>query len=123
MFIVVFTGARHWPHTEPALTLKPSFLRIVFNFISHLRLRHRSGHIHLRSTCTVNLFPNLITLMFSTDRLCGLVVRVPGYRSRGPEFDSRRYQIFCEVVGLERSPLSLVTIIEKLLERKVAAPI
>jgi hypothetical protein len=26
--------------------------------------------------------------------LCGLVVRVPGYRSRDPEFDSRRYQIF-----------------------------
>jgi hypothetical protein len=28
------------------------------------------------------------------DRLCGLVVRVPAYRSRGPEFDSRRYKIF-----------------------------
>jgi hypothetical protein len=27
-------------------------------------------------------------------RLCGLVVRVPGYRSRGLGFDSRRYQIF-----------------------------
>jgi hypothetical protein len=28
------------------------------------------------------------------DRRCGLVVRVPGYRSRGPRLDSRRYQIF-----------------------------
>jgi hypothetical protein len=45
------------------------------------------------------------------DRLCGLVVRVPGYRSRSPGFDSRRYQIFWEVVGLERGPLSLVRII------------
>jgi hypothetical protein len=27
-------------------------------------------------------------------RLDGLVVRVPGYRSKGPGFDSRRYQIF-----------------------------
>jgi hypothetical protein len=33
-------------------------------------------------------------------------------------FDSRRYQIFCEVVGLERGPLSLVSTIEELLERK-----
>jgi hypothetical protein len=28
------------------------------------------------------------------DRTCGLVVRVPGYTSRGPGFDSRSYQIF-----------------------------
>jgi hypothetical protein len=28
------------------------------------------------------------------DWLCGLVVRVSGYRSRGPVFDSRRFQIF-----------------------------
>jgi hypothetical protein len=33
-------------------------------------------------------------------------------------FDSRRYQIFCEVVGLERDPLSLMSTIEELLERK-----
>jgi hypothetical protein len=36
----------------------------------------------------------IIIIAFVGDRLCGLVVRVPGYRSRGPEFDSRRYQIF-----------------------------
>jgi hypothetical protein len=52
------------------------------------------------------------------DRLCGLLVRVPGYRSRGPGFNSRRYQIFWEVVGLERGSLSLVRITEELLERK-----
>jgi hypothetical protein len=46
------------------------------------------------------------------------VLRVPGYRSRGPGFDSRRYQIFWEVVGLERGPLSLVSTIEELLGRK-----
>jgi hypothetical protein len=28
------------------------------------------------------------------DRLCGLVVRVPGYRCRSPWFDFWRYQIF-----------------------------
>jgi hypothetical protein len=32
--------------------------------------------------------------------------------------DSRRYQIFREVVGLERGPLSLVSTIEQLLGRK-----
>ena len=50
------------------------------------------------------------------DRLCGLVVRVSSYRYRGLGFDSRRYQIFWVVVGLERGPLSLVRLIEELLE-------
>jgi hypothetical protein len=34
------------------------------------------------------------------DRLCGLVVRVPGYRFGGPGFDSRHYPKK-KVVGLE----------------------
>ena len=50
------------------------------------------------------------------DRLCGLVVRVSGYRNRDLGFDSRRYQIFWVVVGLERGPLSLVRSTEELLE-------
>jgi hypothetical protein len=41
-------------------------------------------------------------------KCCG-VVRVPGYRSRDPGFDSQWYQIFWAVVGLERGPLSLVS--------------
>jgi hypothetical protein len=46
------------------------------------------------------------------------MVRVPSYRSRGPALDSRRYQIFWEVVGLERGPFSLVSTTEELLARK-----
>jgi hypothetical protein len=61
---------------------------------------------------------NFLWFIDSTGRFCGLVVRVSGYRSRGPGVDSRRYQIFWEVVGLERGPLSLVRIIEELLEWK-----
>jgi hypothetical protein len=58
-----------------------------------------------------------LSYCYTDDRLCGLVIRVPGYRSRGPVFDSRRYQIFWEV-GLERGPLNLASTIEQLLERK-----
>jgi hypothetical protein len=38
-------------------------------------------------------------------------------------FDSRRYQIFLEVVVLEQGPLSLVTKIDELFERKVTGPV
>jgi hypothetical protein len=47
------------------------------------------------------------------DHFCGLVVRVPGYRSGGPGFDSRHYKK--KVVDLERGPLSLVSATEELL--------
>jgi hypothetical protein len=57
----------------------------------------------------------------TADRLCGLVVRVLDYRCRGLGFDSRALQK--KVLGLERSPLSLVSTTEELLDRKVAAPV
>jgi hypothetical protein len=56
------------------------------------------------------------------DRLCGLVVRVLGYRYGGPGSipDTTKKK---KVVGLERGPLSLVSTTEELLDRKVAAPV
>jgi hypothetical protein len=58
-------------------------------------------------------------LFFNSDvAFCGLMVSVPGYRSRCPGFDSRRYKVFWEVVFLERGPLSFVRITEELLEWK-----
>jgi len=51
---------------------------------------------------------NYVGYFCERDRLCGLVVRVSGYRYRGSGFDPRRYQIFWVVVGLERGQLSLV---------------
>jgi hypothetical protein len=44
-----------------------------------------------------------------------------GYRRSG--FDSRRYHVFREVVGLQRCPLSLLSTIEELLERKLSGPL
>jgi hypothetical protein len=59
-------------------------------------------------------YPDSETLCFL---LTASVIRVPGYKYGGLGFDSRHYQIFWEVVGLERGPLSLVSTIEELLGR------
>jgi hypothetical protein len=48
--------------------------------------------------------------------LCDLAARVPAYRSE-VGLDCRPYQIFWELVGLERVPLSLASTIEELLGR------
>jgi hypothetical protein len=56
------------------------------------------------------------------DRLCGLVVRVPVYRSGGPGSipgTTRKKKL----VGVERGPLILVSTTEELLDRKIAAPV
>jgi hypothetical protein len=57
-----------------------------------------------------------------TDRLCGLVVRVLGYRSGDPGSIPGTTKKK-KVVGLERGPLSLVSTTEELLARNVAAPV
>jgi hypothetical protein len=77
------------------------------------------------------IFIPMVTLV---DLLCGLVVWVPGCRTemycvscevqsswlqiQRLGFDSRCYQIFWAVVGLERGPLGLVSTVDELLERK-----
>jgi hypothetical protein len=69
-------------------------------------------------------FPSLSNVICFHDRLCGLVVRVLGYRSGGPgsipDFLKKKKEK--TVVGLERGALSLVSTTEELLDRKVAAP-
>ena len=49
-------------------------------------------NIYTHMSITVNRI--LKRFVEKGDRLCGLVVRVSGYRYRGPGFDSRHYQIF-----------------------------
>jgi hypothetical protein len=62
------------------------------------------------------LFSHMQTLTY--DRLCGLVVRVPGYWSRGSGSIPGATRFFWEVVRLERGPLSLVSTTEELLGKK-----
>jgi hypothetical protein len=68
------------------------------------------------SVATWFLSVHIETFIPCCDRLFGLALRVPGYRSRGLGFDYRRYQIFGEIVGLERGPFRFVRITEELLE-------
>jgi hypothetical protein len=97
----------------------------VFNFILSLLCRHQKVNLELSKCAGIIidlLWPGVKFLRYifsffkQVKRLSGLVVRVPGYRFTGPGFDSRRNQIFWEVVSLERGLLSLVRIIEELLE-------
>jgi hypothetical protein len=53
--------------------------------------------------------------LWSSGQSCWLQIQRSG-------FDSRHYQMFCEVVGLEQGPLSLVSTSEELLERKSSGP-
>jgi hypothetical protein len=57
------------------------------------------------------------------DRLCGLVVKSSWLQIQRSGFDFRSYQIFWEVVGLERGPLNLVSTTESYVKEKVAAPV
>jgi hypothetical protein len=69
----------------------------------------------------LELIRKFVNLLNKHGRLCGLVVRVLGYRSGGPGLipgTTRK-----KVVGLERSSLSLVGTTEELFDRKVAAPV
>ena len=62
------------------------------------------NHEHKFLECWIHLQYGLVyrplcgeinkSITLRMDRLCGLVVRVSGYRYRGLGFDSRRYQIF-----------------------------
>jgi hypothetical protein len=80
------------------------------------------SHTFVILTCLSRLLPIIIIIIIITDSLCGLMVRVLDYRSRGPGFDFRALPEK-NVMGLERGPLSLVSTTEELLDRKVAAPV
>jgi hypothetical protein len=70
---------------------------------------------------TSNSWYSILSRIQLRDRLCGLVVRILGYRSGG--LGSIPGTTRKKVVDLERGPLSLVSATEELLDRKLAAPV
>jgi hypothetical protein len=85
------------PSSEDATKVLGTINRVHsfhYNGISYTRNRQKA------LVCTCN----------EVDRLCCLVVRFLGHIPTGPEIDSRRFQIFWVVVGLEQGPLSHVRI-------------
>jgi hypothetical protein len=68
---------------------------------------HSYRHENLTSYISRYILPFIHVIILSD---C-LAVSVPGHRSRDFGYDSRRYQISSDVVGLKWGPLSLVNII------------
>jgi hypothetical protein len=97
----------------------PAILSVIHhhqNILNFIILVAKIPHI-----LTCNSYVSILKVFWSY-RLCGLVVRVLGYRSGAPGSipgTTRKKK----VVGLERGPLSLVSTTEELLDRKVAAPV
>jgi hypothetical protein len=92
----------------PPFSVRPSLCTIMYEYV---RICTNVYALGLPSSRTVGSSE-------PGDRLCVLVVRVPGYTIRYTGFDSGGYQIFWELLSLERGPLSLVSITEELLEWK-----
>jgi hypothetical protein len=82
----------------------------IFRSYRNLRTRHVVVSRDLSAKRGASLF--LRNKRRLPDLLCALAVRVPGYRSRGPDF--------LRSSGLERGSPSLMSAIEELLERKIS---
>jgi hypothetical protein len=97
---------------------------VLSKFVVKINTRYEKDEGVMLCTLRCLILRNLeikVGIKYSFDRLCGLVFRVLGYRSGGPGLipgTTRK-----KLVGLERGPLSLASTTEKLLDRKVAAPV
>jgi hypothetical protein len=81
---------------------------------SQVLIGHNFGHDFLVLWNT-----NLIKILYKGIRPLPLVYSQTSWlQLQRSGFDSRRYQVFWEVVGLERDPLGLVSTFEELLQRR-----
>jgi hypothetical protein len=107
-----------------SLFITPSFFflssNIVFNFLIEIWCNIQRTTVYANSvaisTCCFSDIMLLSNYLWQYC-LCDLVVRIPSYRSRGPGSILWLYQIFWELVGLERGPFSLLSTTEELLGR------
>ena len=83
--------ARHLTLNDTSGRRRPSQRH---NYADPLGRDIKRGNQALNPLDLQTCFINALMHKGKIDRLCGLVVRVSGYRYRGPGFDSRRYQIF-----------------------------
>jgi hypothetical protein len=118
-------GPSHVPHRAPytSTVATPGFA-VAPERRQRLESVHyyRTEQLIVQQRCQVLLFriPNLFAICIDIfDGLCGLVVRVLGYRSGG----SGSIPGTTRKKNSERGPLSLVTTSKELLVRKVAAPV
>jgi hypothetical protein len=105
------TGDYAWPvlvNTIWGITCKkPRGYAVVSYYITHANSWTKLNIIqHFFRLCSIQGPP-----LWSSGQSSWLQIQRPG-------FDSRRYQIFWEVVGMEQGPLSFVSTVEKLLEGK-----
>ena len=68
-----------------------TIIYIIFAELDEEKIRENTCYYLVRVSILHLKFKILFPCL---DRLCGLVVRVSGYRYRGLGFDSRRYPIF-----------------------------
>jgi hypothetical protein len=80
-------GAVEWPPMFPDLTP----LDMLSVRTSEVRVSLRSLTSEQLEDGFIKKFNNITLYRY---RICDLVVKVSGYRSRGPGLDSRRYKIF-----------------------------
>jgi hypothetical protein len=84
--------------------------------LSFIGIKYCSRYPEILPKATIRMnFPDIRPPLWSSGQSSWLQVQ-------RPTFDSRHYQKK-KVVGLERGPLSLVSTIGELFERKIAAPV
>jgi hypothetical protein len=99
-----FCSVGDWSHQVPILhpaspsLAQPRPMRLICSLTNVAKLTSDLVLVHFLSTNLSISCQSDCCCLFSyfglfSDRLCDLVVRPPGYRSRGPKFDSSSYNI------------------------------